>query len=78
MPLTALIADDHQIVRQGVRTLLEGAGIEVVGEAVDGDEALKSVEKLQPDLLVLDLMLPGVPGLKVLSELKTGITKPRL
>ncbi len=56
-----LIADDHPVTRQGLRAILEAApGIEVVGEAEDGREAQQQVAALQPDILLLDLVMPGL------------------
>ena len=67
---TILLADDHRIVRQGLRALLAGeADFEVVGEADDGREALELVKRLSPDVLVLDLMMPGLNGLEVARQL---------
>ncbi|MDT5271279.1 MAG: hypothetical protein QOH49_3465 [Acidobacteriota bacterium] len=67
---TILLADDHRIVRQGLRALLAGeADFEVVGEADDGREALELVKRLNPDVLVLDLMMPGLNGLEVARQL---------
>lgn len=67
---TILLADDHRIVRQGLRALLTGeADFEVVGEADDGREALELVKRLKPDVLVLDLMMPGLNGLEVARQL---------
>lgn len=66
MRKTVVLADDYPIVRQGMRTLLEDAGLEIVGEAADGLEAVAQVETLQPDVLVLELSLPGLNGLDVL------------
>jgi DNA-binding NarL/FixJ family response regulator len=63
MALRILLADDHCIVRQGLRALLEGAGFEVVGEAADGQEAVRLVETLKPDVVVLDLIMPTLNGL---------------
>jgi DNA-binding NarL/FixJ family response regulator len=63
MPLRILLADDHMIVRQGLRALLERAGFEVVAEATDGQEAVTLAEKLKPDVAVLDLMMPTLNGL---------------
>jgi two-component system, NarL family, response regulator NreC len=66
MKLRLLLADDHQIVRQGLRAVLaQEADFEIVGEAADGPSALRLVERLKPDVLVLDLMLPGLGGLEV-------------
>ncbi len=63
---TIVLADDHPIVRQGVRGLLESEpGFEVVGEAGDGREAVEVLERLRPDLAVVDLMLPDLNGLEV-------------
>lgn len=66
-----VVADDHAVVLAGVRTLLESEpDISVVGEAVDGGEALQRVLDLQPDVLVIDLMMPGASGLDVARHLQ--------
>jgi DNA-binding NarL/FixJ family response regulator len=63
--------DDHPVVRQGLRTLLEGqSGWEVVGEASDGVEALDKADSLQPDVLVLDVTMPGMNGLEACRLLR--------
>jgi two-component system nitrate/nitrite response regulator NarL len=65
-----IIAEDHAIFRHGLRALLaDQQEFEVVGEASNGDEALKLVEQLQPDLLLLDLSMPSVSGMDVLRLL---------
>ncbi len=65
-----LIADDHAIFRDGLRKLLEAeAGFHVVGEAADGGEALRLAGQLKPDILLLDLAMPRVPGLAALRDL---------
>jgi DNA-binding NarL/FixJ family response regulator len=65
MAVRILLVDDHPIVRQGLRTLLEARpGWEVVGEAADGIEALEKVDKLQPDVVVLDVTMPRMNGLE--------------
>lgn len=64
-----LLADDHGIVRRGMRALLETEpGIEVVGEAADGREALRLCEELQPDIAILDVAMPQLNGLDVASQ----------
>ena len=69
--LTVLIVDDHPVVRQGLRVLLDvHDGIEVTGEAADGEEALALAAELTPDVILLDLKLPGLDGIAVLAELR--------
>jgi DNA-binding NarL/FixJ family response regulator len=69
--ISVLIADDHPIVRQGLKTLLEHtSGFKVVGEASDGLEALRLVERFQPNILSLDLMMPGLNGLEAIPSAK--------
>jgi DNA-binding NarL/FixJ family response regulator len=69
--LKVLIADDHPLVLQGIRrTLEESDGIEVVGEARSGDELLALVGRRSPDLVLLDLRMPGADGLECISEIK--------
>ena len=68
-PIRVLIADDHTLIRAGIRVLLNGLdGVEVVGEASDGLEALALVEKLRPDLLLTDVAMPGMSGLDLASR----------
>jgi len=70
MPCRVLLAEDHQIVRQGLRALLEKAGHSVVGEAADGREACELAQKLQPNIAVLDLAMPLLNGLDAISEIR--------
>ena len=62
MRTTVILADDHAIVRQGLRALLEREGFDVVGEAADGNEAIRIAQKLHPDVAVLDLTMPSLSG----------------
>ncbi len=70
-PITILIVDDHTIVRQGVRTLLDmHPDLQVVGEAESAEAALPLVEKLVPDVVLLDLLLPGMNGVEATRQMK--------
>jgi DNA-binding NarL/FixJ family response regulator len=76
--IRVVIADDHHLVRQGLRALLEKAGdIEVVGEAADGQEALEVVERLLPDVLVLDIAMPHLNGVEAVGRLRDLKVKTR-
>jgi DNA-binding NarL/FixJ family response regulator len=68
MPIRVILADDHLIVRQGLRLVLEKEQIEVLGEASDGLEAIRMIQELLPEIAVLDLDMPGLDGLAVLRE----------
>jgi two-component system response regulator NreC len=68
MPIRVILADDHLLVRQGLRLVLENEQIEVLGEASDGLEAIRLIQELLPDVAVLDLDMPGLDGLGVLRE----------
>jgi len=75
MGVRVLIADDHAMVRQGLRAFLERVSIEVVGEAGDGREAVRLVEQLRPDVAVLDLAMPllnGIDAARAILRGKTG------
>ena len=66
-----VLADDHVIVRLGFRLLLEGAGAAVVGEADSGENAIRCYSELQPDVLIMDVSMPGIGGLAALERLRT-------
>ena len=77
--ISVLIVDDHPVVRRGLRVLLEVAGgIEVAGEAGDGDTALALAAEHTPDVILLDLKLPGVDGIAVLAALKARDSAARV
>jgi DNA-binding NarL/FixJ family response regulator len=69
--IRVLIADDHAILREGIRALLNLADdIEVVGEAVDGRQAVEQARTLQPDVVLMDIAMPGLGGLEATLEMK--------
>lgn len=71
MSVTIILVDDHPIVRQGLRHLLEGEPeFKVVGEAGDGIEGLFLAKRLMPNILVVDMMMPGLNGLEVVRQVK--------
>ena len=77
-PIRILIADDHLIFRAGLRRLLEAEpGFLVVGEATEGEETVRRVRELKPDILLLDLAMPGVPGLEALRQLDESASPVR-
>jgi DNA-binding NarL/FixJ family response regulator len=71
-PIRVAISDDHPVVRQGLRSFLEAQGFEVVGEAGDGDEAVRLVERTQPDVLLTDVVMPGVDGIEAIRRLRAA------
>ena len=70
MPTRLLLADDHALVRQGLKALLEKQGFQVVAEASDGQEAVRSVQKTQPDVAIIDIGMPILNGMDAARELK--------
>ncbi len=79
MPITVVIADDHPIVRQGLRILLEGDGSHaIVGEATDGHEAARLARKLCPDIAVLDIAMPLLNGLDCAREIRSASPETRV
>lgn len=69
MAIRVVLADDHVLVRQGVRSLLEREGFQVVAEASDGQEALRHVRSLEPDIVVLDIAMPLLNGVQAAREI---------
>jgi DNA-binding NarL/FixJ family response regulator len=67
--LRVLLVDDHDLFRRGLRTLLEGEGVDVVGEADTGDDALAKVGVLAPDVVVMDLNMPGISGAEATARM---------
>lgn len=76
--MRVLLADDHGIVRRGLRSLIEEAGLSVVAEAADGLEALRLTEEHKPDLLVLDIGMPKLSGIEVAARSQRFDRPPRV
>ncbi len=70
MSFKLLIADDHEVVRTGLKSLLAGTEFTIVAEAADGDDAVKLATKHKPDLVILDIRMAGVDGLTALGRIK--------
>jgi DNA-binding NarL/FixJ family response regulator len=75
---TVLIVDDHAEFRESASALLEAEGFAVIGEAADGDEAIAAVERLRPQVVLLDIQLPDLDGFAVAERLATGLDPPRV
>lgn len=79
LPVRVLIADDHQIVREGLRALLQRmTGLSLVGEAADGEEAVRQATALDPDIVLLDLRMPRKDGVAAIREIKGARPKTRI
>jgi len=71
-----VIVDDHDLFRSRLRALLEAAGYEVVGEAADGEQALLVISEQAPEVVLLDVQLPGRDGFSIAEELATRVMPP--
>src|SRR5499426_3737209 len=78
MPTHLLLADDHLLVRQGLRVLLEQAGMVVAGEASDGAEALQLAHTHQPQVAILDIAMPHMNGLETARRLREVVPQTKL
>ncbi len=77
--IRVLIADDHAVVREGLRTLiLSEAGMQVIGEAADGIEVVSKARALQPDIIIMDLVMPHKDGLEAIEEITAENPRSRI
>jgi DNA-binding NarL/FixJ family response regulator len=76
--MTVMIVDDHRSFRDAARRVLESAGFEVVGEAADGESALDVISELRPDVVLLDVQLPGIDGFEVAVRLTANGNAPAI
>ena len=77
--IRVLIVDDHAVVREGLRTFLElQEGIEVAGEASDGHDAIRAAERLRPDVVLMDLVMPNLDGVGAMRELRQRVPAARV
>jgi two-component system, NarL family, response regulator LiaR len=78
-PITILVVDDHAVVREGLRAFLGlQDGFEIVGEAADGEEALQRAEQLDPDVILMDLVMPNRDGVSAMRTLKQRASRSRV
>jgi DNA-binding NarL/FixJ family response regulator len=77
--IRVLVADDHAVVRDGLRAFLDlQDGIEVAGEAADGQEAVEQAERLRPDVVLMDLVMPRLDGVEAMRELRARVPGARV
>jgi hypothetical protein len=78
MSVKVVIADDHEVVRRGLASLLAGSEVKIIGEAANGDEALRLAKKLKPDVVLLDIRMPGKDGLSTLEKIRAELPSIRV
>ena len=78
MSVKVVIADDHEVVRRGLASLLSGSEVKIVGEAANGEEACRTVRKLKPDVVLLDIRMPGKDGLSALEKIRSEMPGVRV
>ncbi len=78
MSIRLLVCDDHEVIRTGLATLLAGTEIEIIGEAANGKETVTQAEKLNPDVILLDIRMPDGDGLSTLEKLRAKVPESRV
>ena len=79
VPIRILLVDDHEVARRGLRSVLKSyANVEVVGEAADGEEAIKKAGELHPDIVLLDISLPGMSGIEAAPAIRAASAESRI
>jgi DNA-binding NarL/FixJ family response regulator len=76
--MTLFIVDDHRTFRRAARRVLESAGFDVIGEAGDGESAIDAIHELHPDVVLLDIALPGIDGFEVATRLTANGNSPAI
>jgi DNA-binding NarL/FixJ family response regulator len=77
MPIRVILADDHVLVRQGIKSVLEREGLQVVAEASDGQEAVRQAQALTPDIVIMDIGMPTLNGMDAARELSRSCPKAK-
>jgi DNA-binding NarL/FixJ family response regulator len=77
MAIKVVIADDHEVVRRGLVSMLTGSDVKVVGEASNGDEAVRVTKKTKPDVALLDIRMPGKDGFEALGRIRADVPSVR-
>lgn len=78
MSIRVLVADDHQVIRTGLRSLFAGTDIEIVAEASNGEEAISEAQKVKPEVILLDIRMPDGDGLTTLDKLRSNVPQSRV
>ena len=79
MPTRILIVDDHGVLRAGLRALLNAeTNLQVIGEAGDGEQAIRLAQELHPDIILLDISMPGISGLEAIQHIKKASPDTRI
>jgi DNA-binding NarL/FixJ family response regulator len=78
MSIRVVVADDHEMIRRGLGAMLADTNISIVGEAASGEQAIEQTRKLKPDVLVLDIRMPGMDGIDTLEKIKSEMPETRV